>query len=156
MAIRYDDEQSRVAIEKKYGFERHSAAGCTVTESLLDSIKRINDSVNIILEKRHGHNWKGKFEDEVKSLFKKEKIAIAILEKSSVFRDFLNNPKKYEGKPDYEIEETDSNVLRLKAYQKIYDKGKIIERQFFVVNVNLKSNKIIVENNTLKESEYYY
>ncbi|MEO5946005.1 MAG: hypothetical protein ABIP79_04260 [Chitinophagaceae bacterium] len=69
MAFRYDDEQSRVCMEKKDGFERYSAAGCTVTESLLDSIKRNNDSVDMILEKKLGHSWKVKFEDEVNRLF---------------------------------------------------------------------------------------
>lgn len=59
--VGYLEEQDS-SIAKKFGFNIKRVAGCDVTEELVDSIKKINQKNDQIMQLQFGKDWKREFE----------------------------------------------------------------------------------------------
>lgn len=60
----FDGERARLRVAKRWGFTYRAIAGCVVTQELLDSADQHNQLVETAIAKRHGPDWKVRFEDE--------------------------------------------------------------------------------------------
>lgn len=150
MVLRYDDELSRRAVEKKYGFERYVVAGCVVTNELLDSVKIHNDAIRVILTKKHGANWEKEMEKEIMALHNEEKKAISLLEKEKYVAEKRKEAKEKGYILDYKMDYPVEGVFKFIIYQDRYDTLEWQREIYFRVTVDLKRNKVILESDTVE------
>ncbi len=71
-------------VAEKWGLEFVSAAGCTVTEELVDSVRRHNKKVEALIEKKYGKSWELTFDKEVNEELRKQKVASSLLNKEKI------------------------------------------------------------------------
>jgi hypothetical protein len=60
-----DLDRAHFRVAQKWGFSHRTIAGCVVTAELLDSANRHNSAVEAALAKRHGADWKTRYERDV-------------------------------------------------------------------------------------------
>lgn len=69
----FERQNAEGLIAKKYGFMFYGVAGCDVSEELEDSVKKENEPVYALLEKKYGTDFWKRFRAEVEEEFQTEK-----------------------------------------------------------------------------------
>lgn len=77
----FEKENSKNVIAEKWGIEFYAVAGCIITQELSDSVKQHNMTVERLIVKKHGKNWRDKFYKEVDAEFETEKKVTTFIDK---------------------------------------------------------------------------
>ena len=62
----FASENAQSVIAEKWGLEFYRVGGCTLTEELVDSVRRHNKKVEALIEKKYGKSWEVPFDKEIK------------------------------------------------------------------------------------------
>jgi hypothetical protein len=139
-----EDHSPRDIIARKWGFRYDHVADCVVSKQLSASIDAHNNEVNCILIKMYGPDWEKKFEEQVKSEYKKdERIKKTISKLPSVIK-VMNEFKQWKGAFFYSLE-PDKN---LEIYHVSINGRIIVDKEEGMFTFG----KFIVDSKTLKVS----
>ncbi|MGF6848469.1 hypothetical protein QFZ51_003704 [Chitinophaga sp. W3I9] len=61
--------QVEQTIARKWGFAFYTVGECTVDQTLIDSVARVNNVANRKMEARYGSNWSSRYQQEVDAVF---------------------------------------------------------------------------------------
>lgn len=82
----FASENAQSVIAEKWGLEFYRVGGCTLTEELVDSVRRHNKKIEELIEKKYGKSWEVTFDKEVNEELNKQKIAYSLLDKEKRIR----------------------------------------------------------------------
>ncbi len=82
----FASENAQSVISEKWGLEFYRVGGCTLTEELVDSVRRHNKKVEALIEKKYGKSWEVTFDKEINEELNKQKIAYSLLDKEKRIR----------------------------------------------------------------------
>ena len=77
----FASENAQSVIAEKWGLEFYRVGGCTFTKELVDSVRRHNKKVEVLIEKKYGKSWEVTFDKEINEELNKQKIAYSLLDK---------------------------------------------------------------------------
>jgi hypothetical protein len=76
----FEKQNSENVVAQKWRIEFYAVAGCVVTQELEDSVDKHNKTIEPLIEKKYGKNWRDKFYKEVDAEFETEKKVTALID----------------------------------------------------------------------------
>ncbi len=108
-------------VAKRWHVEYVSVAGCLVTEGLVDSAQRNNAATEAALARRHGKDWRQRFDAEIAAETARQKAITQRLDSSAEIKALRGRLKKEYNSPWYQFsfdEREKVYVVDVKAWDK--------------------------------------
>jgi len=145
-------QNARNVIAEKWGIRFYTAAGCTISEALRDSVKNHNNLANQNITAKYGENWSEKFKTEVDAEFD---IQMEIIETLSRL-DFIQKTNKeleqegdallYQMKP---VAHSDNYEVWIKGWGKTNKTGESVMMIYYKIKFDSKTKKYKVLSNKM-------
>lgn len=119
--IRGGGDAPRSIVAKRWHIEYRTVAGCVVTEGIVDSAKQHNEKSEAILTRRHGADWKKRFDAEVAAETKRQKLITTRLDSCAEVKALRSKLKKNYDTPWYQFsfdEQTKRYIVQVKAWDR--------------------------------------
>jgi len=104
-------DAARALVARRWHIDYKAVAGCMVTQELIDSAKTQNAHSDAILAKRHGADWKQRFDADIKAEATRQQIITKKLDSSAEVQALRSKLKKEYNSPWYRFDFDDYNKL---------------------------------------------
>ena len=131
-------------VADQWGLEFVSAAGCEVTEELVDSVDRHNKKVEALIEAKFGKSWQVTFDKEVNEERKKQKVVYDLLDNEKRILDKQKALEKEGNGLHYQFKKrnNESYFVRVTGWGKIKGKDTYVSYFRYVVDIEKKQVKL--------------
>jgi hypothetical protein len=142
------DLESRVnaknVVAEKWGIEFVSAAGCEVTEELVDSVDRHNKKVETLIEAKYGKSWRLTFNKEVNEELRKQNVIYKLLNKEKRIIDKQKALEKKGNGLHYQFKKRNNATyfVRVSGWGQINGKDEYVSYFRYVVDIEKKQVKL--------------
>jgi hypothetical protein len=143
---------AKTVVADKWGLEFVSAAGCEVTEELVDSVDRHNEKVEALIEAKLGKSWQVTFDKEVNEERRKQKVVYDLLDNEKIILDKQKALEKEGNGLHYQFKKRNNGTyfVRVSGWGKIKGKDTYVSYFRYVVDiekeqVKLTSDRVIKE-----------
>ena len=119
--VRGGGDAPRALVAKRWHIEYVTVAGCLVTEELVDSAHKHNARTEAILGRRHGTEWRKKFDAEVAAEATRQKAITSRLDSSAEIKALRTKLKNDYNTPWYQFsfdERSRMYVVDVKTWDK--------------------------------------
>ncbi|MEO8405928.1 MAG: hypothetical protein ABI480_15080 [Chitinophagaceae bacterium] len=149
----FDRQNSTNVVADKWGIRFRTVAGCIVTQELENMVEEQNRSVEPLIAKKYGKDWKDKFYKEVEAEFEIEKKVTALVDSISYIKQKQTDMEK-QGNGLHYIMSPDADADRYNVWVQGWGewkgKDKWVTYYTFLVDyqtksVNLLSDKVTME-----------
>lgn len=131
-------------VADQWGLEFVSAAGCEVTEELVDSVDRHNKKVEALIEAKFGKSWQLTFDKEVNEERKKQKVVYDLIDNEKRILDKQKALEKEGNGLHYQFKKrnNDTYFVRVSGWGKIKGKDTYVSYFRYVVDIEKKQVKL--------------
>lgn len=119
--VRGGSDAPRTIVARRWHIEYLTVAGCVVTEGLIDSARVHNERSEAILAKRHGSDWRRRFDAEVESETLRQAAITRKLDSSAEIRSLRAKLKADYNTPWYRFDFDEQHkvyTVEVKAWSK--------------------------------------
>lgn len=145
---------ARATVADEWGLRFKRVAGCIVSDSLVDSVKKHNDSVYSQIVNGYGEYWETRFEKEVEKELEVQKKARALIDKQAYIAR-LDSTLGTEGNGlhYYLTPEQPKTVYSAKVLGYGDLKGETELVTYYELTINLKTRDVKIDSDKIKPFE---
>jgi hypothetical protein len=131
-------------VADQWGLEFVSAAGCEVTDELVDSVDRHNKKVEALIEAKFGKSWQDTFDKEVNEERRKQKVIYDLLDNEKIILDKQKALEKEGNGLHYLFKKRNNGtyIVRVSGWGKIKGKDTYVSYFRYVVDIEKKQVKL--------------
>ncbi len=131
-------------VADKWGLEFVSAAGCEVTEELVDSVDRHNKKVETLIEAKYGKSWRLTFDKEVNGERRKQNVIYKLLNKEKRIIDKQKALEKKGNGLHFQFKKRNNATyfVRVSGWGQINGKDEYVSYFRYVVDIEKKQVKL--------------
>ncbi len=129
-------DAARALVARRWHIGYQAVAGCIVTQELIDSAKTHNAQAEAMLARRHGKDWRRRYEADIEAEQKRQRIITAKLNRSTEIQVLRSSLKKDYNAPWYRFDFDEQRKLYTVDVQ-AWDKQARNYRTYYILTAGL-------------------
>ena len=139
-------QEASLIIARKYGFTYWPAAGCIVSDSIINFVFKNNRIVNKVLTQINGIDWQRRFNQEVDIMQNRISMAKKLYYNSPIYPFLKLFDDEYHAGIDFTPDSSDTNYVNARLYWSDRWKNYYREETFDTYSINIHKRTFILSD----------